>query len=79
MNQSSPYITCVYVYPPTKILNLSYLTSYSAPTEIEWRYTEDSQRVRVSVRTGRIVPLPSSCNDYYEDYTQISSYKGKFS
>lgn len=27
-------------------------------TPIEWRYTEDGQRVRVSVRSGRIIPIP---------------------
>ncbi|XP_074837135.1 large ribosomal subunit protein uL24m [Carettochelys insculpta] len=28
------------------------------PTEVEWRYTEEGERVRVSVRTSRIIPLP---------------------
>ncbi|KAM8883677.1 large ribosomal subunit protein uL24m [Synchiropus picturatus] len=28
------------------------------PTEIEWRFTEEGERVRVSVRTGRIIPKP---------------------
>lgn len=28
------------------------------PTTIQWRYTEEGQKVRVSVRTGRIVPVP---------------------
>ncbi|GAA6227318.1 39S ribosomal protein L24, mitochondrial [Lates japonicus] len=28
------------------------------PTEVEWRYTEEGERVRVSVRTGRIIPKP---------------------
>ncbi|KTG44497.1 hypothetical protein cypCar_00014206 [Cyprinus carpio] len=28
------------------------------PTDIEWRYTEEGERVRVSVRTGRIIPKP---------------------
>ncbi|XP_019351136.1 large ribosomal subunit protein uL24m [Alligator mississippiensis] len=28
------------------------------PTEVEWRYTEEGERVRVSMRTGRIIPLP---------------------
>ncbi|XP_011494117.1 PREDICTED: probable 39S ribosomal protein L24, mitochondrial [Ceratosolen solmsi marchali] len=30
------------------------------PTKIEWRYTEDGEHVRVSVRTGRIIPIPPS-------------------
>ncbi|XP_063803197.1 large ribosomal subunit protein uL24m [Pseudophryne corroboree] len=28
------------------------------PTEVEWRYTEEGERVRVSVRTGRIINKP---------------------
>jgi len=28
------------------------------PTDIVWRYTEDGQHVRVSTRTGRIIPKP---------------------
>jgi len=28
------------------------------PTEVEWRYTEEGEKVRVSTRTGRIVPKP---------------------
>lgn len=27
-------------------------------TEVEWRYTEEGERVRVSLRTGRIIPKP---------------------
>ncbi|KAM3824792.1 large ribosomal subunit protein uL24m isoform 2-T2 [Vipera latastei] len=28
------------------------------PTEVVWRYTEQGERVRVSLRTGRIIPKP---------------------
>ncbi|XP_028649823.1 probable 39S ribosomal protein L24, mitochondrial [Erpetoichthys calabaricus] len=28
------------------------------PTEAEWRFTEEGEKVRVSVRTGRIIPKP---------------------
>ncbi|NWR63675.1 RM24 protein, partial [Bucorvus abyssinicus] len=28
------------------------------PTEVAWRYTEEGERVRVSLRSGRILPLP---------------------
>ncbi|KAM6434350.1 large ribosomal subunit protein uL24m [Liasis olivaceus] len=28
------------------------------PTKVVWRYTEQGERVRVSVRTGRIIPKP---------------------
>lgn len=36
-------------------------------TPIEWRYTEDGKHVRVSVRTGRIIPVPIS-NEETIDY-----------
>lgn len=32
-------------------------------TPIEWRYLEDGQRVRVSVRSGRIIPIPVSSQE----------------
>ncbi|KAJ8267514.1 hypothetical protein COCON_G00126860 [Conger conger] len=28
------------------------------PTEVQWRFTEEGEKVRVSVRTGRIIPRP---------------------
>ncbi|XP_071772344.1 large ribosomal subunit protein uL24m [Centroberyx gerrardi] len=28
------------------------------PTQVEWRFTEEGEKVRVSLRTGRIVPKP---------------------
>uniref|UniRef100_UPI0037E7209F large ribosomal subunit protein uL24m n=1 Tax=Semicossyphus pulcher TaxID=241346 RepID=UPI0037E7209F len=28
------------------------------PTEVEWKFTEEGERVRVSIRTGRIIPKP---------------------
>ncbi|XP_011707203.1 PREDICTED: probable 39S ribosomal protein L24, mitochondrial [Wasmannia auropunctata] len=30
---------------------------------IEWRYTEDGQRVRISVRSGRVIPIPVSSQE----------------
>ncbi|XP_058789013.1 large ribosomal subunit protein uL24m [Phymastichus coffea] len=32
-------------------------------TDIEWRFTEDGEKVRVSMRTGRIIPIPPSHNE----------------
>jgi len=29
------------------------------PTEVEWRFTEEGEKVRVSLRTGRIIPKPT--------------------
>lgn len=28
------------------------------PTEVQWRFTEEGEKVRVSLRTGRIIPKP---------------------
>ncbi|MBN3304374.1 large ribosomal subunit protein uL24m [Amia ocellicauda] len=28
------------------------------PTEVEWRFTEEGEKVRVSLRTGRVIPKP---------------------
>lgn len=35
----------------------TYLSSRK-PTEVEWKFTEEGERVRVSLRTGRIIPKP---------------------
>ncbi|KAI0232295.1 putative 39S ribosomal protein L24, mitochondrial [Lamellibrachia satsuma] len=47
-------------------------------TDIEWRFTEKGERVRVSVRTGRIIPLPDEVNeldDFVVPKTYIESAK----
>lgn len=36
------------------------------PTTIEWRYTEDGSHVRVSTRTGRIIPVPVTNEETYD-------------
>ena len=48
-------------------------SSNQKPTEIEWRYDEEGNQVRVSVRTGRIIPIPSLA---YEtaDYKKAQLY-----
>ncbi|GAU96799.1 hypothetical protein RvY_08187 [Ramazzottius varieornatus] len=38
----------------------------NSATEIEWRYTEQGERVRVSKRTGRIIPKPMVAQETYE-------------
>ncbi|KAK9511237.1 hypothetical protein O3M35_005833 [Rhynocoris fuscipes] len=43
-------------------------------TNIEWRYTEDGEKVRVSARTGRIIPVPVLADETY-DYKSKSTYK----
>lgn len=43
-------------------------------TAIEWRYTESGDHVRVSLRTGRIIPIPHSSEETI-DYKSKSTYK----
>ena len=54
--------------------NLTF-TIISLPTEIEWRYTEKGERVRVSVRSGRIIPLPGGAQEL-EDFVNPLQYAG---
>lgn len=44
------------------------------PTKIEWRYTQDGEKVRVSSRTGRIIPIPASMQET-KDYKSKATYK----
>lgn len=48
---------------------------FRLPCEIEWRYTEKGEKVRVSVRSGRIVPIPILASETY-DYKTARSYEG---
>lgn len=43
-------------------------------TPIEWRYTEDGQHVRVSTRTGRIIPMPATAEETI-DFKSKATYK----
>ncbi|KAK7580041.1 hypothetical protein V9T40_000670 [Parthenolecanium corni] len=46
------------------------------PCEIQWRYTEKGEKVRVSVRSGRIVPVPIVARETY-DFKTPTSYEEK--
>ena len=43
------------------------------PTQVEWRFTEQGERVRISKRTGHIIPIPSD-NEETIDYKVRSGY-----
>lgn len=43
-------------------------------TEIEWRYTSEGERVRVSVRSGKLIPLPGEAYET-KDYKKPELYK----
>lgn len=42
-------------------------------TPVEWRFTESGDKVRVAVRTGRIIPIPKT-NDETMDYKTKGTY-----
>jgi len=44
------------------------------PCQIEWRYTQAGDRVRVSTRSGRLVPMPTQAAETY-DYKTASTYR----
>lgn len=44
------------------------------PCDIEWRYDDDGNQVRVSTRTERIIPIPESANETI-DYKEAKIYK----
>lgn len=43
-------------------------------TPFEWRFTEDGDEVRVSTRTGRIIPVPATAEETI-DYKTKATYK----
>ncbi|XP_014240844.1 probable 39S ribosomal protein L24, mitochondrial [Cimex lectularius] len=43
-------------------------------TDIQWRYTEEGEKVRVSPRTGRIIPIPVEAAET-SDYKTKATYK----
>lgn len=48
--------------------------SDNKPTTVEWRYTEEGERVRVSTRTQRILPIPLMDQETV-DYKTKDTYK----
>ena len=56
--------------------NVSFMFVYSKATDMEWRYTEDGESVRVSVRTGRVIPLPAQAKEL-EDFVLPALYAGE--
>ena len=45
------------------------------PTTVEWRYTEQGERVRISKRTGLEIPIPKNAEETI-DYKARSGYPG---
>lgn len=49
---------------------------FSKPTPVEWRYTEEGDKVRVSARTGRVIPISKTAEGEAEDYVNAKTYQG---
>ncbi|KZS02221.1 39S ribosomal protein L24, partial [Daphnia magna] len=45
-------------------------------TKVEWRFTEQGEKVRVSKRTGHIIPVPISASETI-DFKAKAGYPGK--
>ncbi|KFM80714.1 putative 39S ribosomal protein L24, mitochondrial, partial [Stegodyphus mimosarum] len=48
--------------------------SDNKPTKVVWRFTDEGEEVRVSVRTGRIIPVPEMAQETY-DYKSKKYYQ----
>lgn len=44
-------------------------------TEFEWRYTEDGKQIRVSLRSGREIPIPASAEETYDFKSPAAYYE----
>ena len=44
------------------------------PCDVVYRFTEDGEKVRVSKRTGQIIPIPPDAEETV-DYAKKSAYK----
>lgn len=45
-------------------------------SDVEWRYTEEGEMVRVSLASGRVIPIPKM-NEETRDYKSTSTYMAK--
>ncbi len=48
---------------------------FRQPCDVEWRYTDEGEEVRVSTRTGYVIPLPTEA-DKLEDGILPQTYEG---
>lgn len=66
-------------YPAMGFIKSYFTSNFSKGTAVDWRFTDDGKQVRVSRRTGRILPLSAIVADETEDFVKKSAYKGKYS
>jgi hypothetical protein len=63
------------LFLPTSSLFI-HIDNLRKPCTIEWRYTAEGELVRVSTRSGRIIPKSPAWEETY-DFAKKSTYKRK--
>ena len=58
------------------VFSLTHRKDFRKPCMIEWRYTAEGELVRVSTRSGRIIPKSPAWEET-NDYAKKSTYKRK--
>lgn len=73
-NKSAPTIRCkedpFLINKEVKLVDPSDLMA----TDVEWRYNDDGEKVRVSTRTERVIPVPEQAYETI-DYVDASNYR----
>ena len=49
--------------------------NFRRATQVEWRYTEQGEKVRISKRTGHTIPIPITATETI-DYKTKAGYAG---
>lgn len=65
----------VHFFPTESCCDFFFLILRS-PCDIEWRVRESGEEIRVSTRTGRIIPIPHDAQEM-EDGVLPQAYSGK--
>ena len=66
---------CWYFQPRFCVILLFWLST-SKPCRIKYMYTEDGEKVRVSKRSGKVIPKPAELRDR-KDWKSRSGYPGR--
>lgn len=72
----------IFLFPVVRLVKMCFLKDniffffFRKPTQVEWRYDEEGNRVRVSLRSGKILPIPAEEEETLY-YKTLKSYIGK--
>lgn len=66
------------VTTPTRLMGVAYrhVSSHRKPCRVSYKYTEEGEKVRVSRRSGRIIPKAAELLDR-KDFKSRSGYAGE--